>query len=590
MADDIIVRDANHVTGLAGVTDDANHFIKNLLVDPATGRLKVSATVSSGSGITSINALTAADQFLTRTDDTNVTLTITDLVDTHNFALGWTGTLSVARGGTGSGSHTAYAVIAGGTTSTGALQSVSGVGTSGQLLTSNGAGALPTWQDAAGGGANTALSNLASVAVNLSLVPGTAGAIDLGSATKPWGLVYFAGTSGTPGTNNFRLTGASTSGTRIITFPDAAGTVTLLGNTSTGSGAVVLANTPTLITPVLGVATATSINGLIITTTTGTFTLTNAKTLTVSNSLTLAGTDGKTLTLTTGLTVTTNDGTIAFGAASKTLTVSDSTTLATNSITFGGGEVLTLTASNALTLTTTGSTNVTLPTTGTLATLAGSETFSNKTLTAPKFASGGFIADANGNEELIFTTTASAVNEITIANAATGTSPSITASGGDTDVSLFIAAKGAGAIVTNTWGVRIAPPSTDGTASGAITNSFNAGYTTTLGDLVYLDSSATWQKTDANSSTTYSGLLGIVLDNGITSGNVVRVALSGSFVYMSAAFPTFTIGATVYMSETAGAVTTTQPTTADAAIRVVGFAVHADKIFFNPSPDYITHT
>jgi hypothetical protein len=38
---------------------------------------------------------------------------------------------------------------------------------------------------------------------------------------------------------------------------------------------------------------------------------------------------------------------------------------------------------------------------GSFATLAGTETLSNKTLTTPKFADGGFIADANGNE-LIF--------------------------------------------------------------------------------------------------------------------------------------------------------------------------------------------
>ncbi len=56
------------------------------------------------------------------------------------------GTAVVAGGGTGATSFTAYAVITGGTTSTGALQNVSGVGTSGQILTSNGAGALPTWQ------------------------------------------------------------------------------------------------------------------------------------------------------------------------------------------------------------------------------------------------------------------------------------------------------------------------------------------------------------------------------------------------------------------------------------------------------------
>jgi hypothetical protein len=71
-------------------------------------------------------------------------------------------------------------------------------------------------------------------------------------------------------------------------------------------------------------------------------------------------------------------------------------------------------------------------------------TLTNKTLTAPKFADGGFIADANGNEQIIFTTTASAVNEITIANASAGTSPKITASGSDSNINLIFQAKGTG--------------------------------------------------------------------------------------------------------------------------------------------------
>jgi hypothetical protein len=65
------------------------------------------------------------------------------------LSTGVTGTLPVANGGTGATSQTAYAVLAGGTTSTGAYQSVASVGTSGQILTSNGASALPTFQDAA---------------------------------------------------------------------------------------------------------------------------------------------------------------------------------------------------------------------------------------------------------------------------------------------------------------------------------------------------------------------------------------------------------------------------------------------------------
>jgi len=67
-------------------------------------------------------------------------------------------TCDVSHGGTGDTSLTAYAVLCGGTTSTGAVQSVSGVGTSGQVLTSNGASALPTWQ-AGGGGGGTVIPN-----------------------------------------------------------------------------------------------------------------------------------------------------------------------------------------------------------------------------------------------------------------------------------------------------------------------------------------------------------------------------------------------------------------------------------------------
>lgn len=59
----------------------------------------------------------------------------------------------VDEGGTGVATFTPYAVIAGGTTGTGALQDVGALGTAGQILTSNGAGALPSWQNNAAAGA-----------------------------------------------------------------------------------------------------------------------------------------------------------------------------------------------------------------------------------------------------------------------------------------------------------------------------------------------------------------------------------------------------------------------------------------------------
>lgn len=106
---------------------------------------------------------------------------------------------------------------------------------------------------------------------------------------------------------------------------------------------------------------------------------------------------------------------------------------------------------------------LTLPTsTDTLVGRATTDTLTNKTLTAPKFASGGFIADANGNELLIFTTTASAVNEVTIANGASGNAPSITASG-ETNVDLNIGAKGTGQVKHTTATFQDVVTATDGT-------------------------------------------------------------------------------------------------------------------------------
>ena len=71
----------------------------------------------------------------------------------------------------------------------------------------------------------------------------------------------------------------------------------------TGSGVVVFNNSPTLITPTLGAATATSINGLTISSSTGTLTIANGKTLTASNTLTFTGTDTSSVAFGAGGTV-----------------------------------------------------------------------------------------------------------------------------------------------------------------------------------------------------------------------------------------------------------------------------------------------
>jgi hypothetical protein len=96
----------------------------------------------------------------------------------------------------------------------------------------------------------------------------------------------------------------------------------------TGTGSLVFATSPTFVTPTLGAATATTINGN--TFTTGTYTLTGVagKTLTFNKTLTLDGTDGTTITLpavtSTLLPNTTTSGVAASPTASGTTTVTHS--------------------------------------------------------------------------------------------------------------------------------------------------------------------------------------------------------------------------------------------------------------------------
>ena len=86
-------------------------------------------------------------------------------------------------------------------------------------------------------------------------------------------------------------------------------------------------------------------------------------------------------------------------------------------------------------------------------TLTGTQTLTNKTLTAPKI--GTSILDTNGNELFLLTATASAVNELTYANAATGNGPTFTASG-ETNVDINLNPKGTGVLKSATAAVKIA--------------------------------------------------------------------------------------------------------------------------------------
>ena len=103
------------------------------------------------------------------------------------------------------------------------------------------------------------------------------------------------------------------------------------------------------------------------------------------------------------------------------------------------------------------------------------------------------ILDSNGNELFTFTATASAVNEFTIANAATGGTPTISATGTDTNIDITITPKGSGSLtISGTRAVRI-PSGATGDRPGTPANGMLRFNTTTSYLEVYNSATTAWE-------------------------------------------------------------------------------------------------
>lgn len=210
------------------------------------------------------------------------------------------------------------------------------------------------------------------------------------------------------------------------------------------------------------------------------------------------------------------------------------------------------------------------------------------------FGNTGFVINLE-NSDWVATHTAGILTvgtgDLRVTNAGVNTTSVVTVGGTQTLTNKTLTAPTLGGVTSFADGAtfKFIVPTVDGTATGPTTSAFVSGYTSSaIGDLVILDSNGKWQKTDANTTSIYNGMVGIALAVAATDAALL-VALPGSIVYATA-FPTMTIGAAMYMSETAATITATAPTTTDSATRLVGYAVHADKLFFFPSNDWITHT
>ena len=180
------------------------------------------------------------------------------------------------------------------------------------------------------------------------------------------------------------------------------------------------------------------------------------------------------------------------------------------------------------------------------------------------------INDENGNEQIVFQTTSSAVNQIDITNAATSNAPSIQATGGDSNISLKVGPKGTGLIEvlgatnpgsiqlnceSNSHGIKLtSPPHSSGQSyelkfpTGNVTAdrflkvaSVSGSGTTGIGQLSFAEVSGgtSWQAVKTSSFTaaagegyfvnTTSNVITMTLPAGVLGEEVAFIDYAGTF-------------------------------------------------------------
>lgn len=130
-------------------------------------------------------------------------------------------------------------------------------------------------------------------------------------------------------------------------------------------------------------------------------------------------------------------------------------------------------------------------------------------------------------------------------------------------------------------------PAGDNLLSGLSSLSFQSGEAVSQWDLVYLKNDSKWWIADASDVATSGGMLAMSAQ-AVGADSAVLVALPNSFIRNDAW--AWTPGATLYADIVAGGITETAPSGTDEVVRVIGFAMTADIIHFNPSSSHITHT
>ena len=124
---------------------------------------------------------------------------------------------------------------------------------------------------------------------------------------------------------------------------------------------------------------------------------------------------------------------------------------------------------------------------------------------------------------------------------------------------------------------------TDDTYTGFLITGKNAGEAISQWDVVYFDATATeWLQADADAAGEFPAR-GIAVAAG-TDGNSLDVIVQGTV--RNDAW-NWTVGGTIYLSDTAGGLTQTAPSTSGDAVQILGWAITADIIYVNCSGHWV---
>ena len=131
--------------------------------------------------------------------------------------------------------------------------------------------------------------------------------------------------------------------------------------------------------------------------------------------------------------------------------------------------------------------------------------------------------------------------------------------------------------------VKFGTPGIDHSAVGVVITG-TGGEALALPNLVYQASDGEWEKANATAMATTKGALAIVMDaiSAHSTGDILK------YGFMRDDSWAFTQGATLYVSETDGAITETPPSDLGDQLRIVGYAQTPSIIWFDPEATIIT--